>query len=83
MYTFEIKFVLFCSIVNGRLGEDHGTGKFTCYNSIGASVIDYLNVLNTLMCVILTSTVTMYLYIFSIVCNTGVNRRDERSSSEE
>jgi len=30
------------SIVNGRLGEDHGTGKFTCYTSQGASVIDYL-----------------------------------------
>lgn len=30
------------SIVNGRLGEDYGIGKYTCYNSHGSSVIDYI-----------------------------------------
>ena len=29
-------------IVNGRLCEDKGKGKFTCFNYFGSSVVDYL-----------------------------------------
>ena len=78
------------SIVNGRLGEDHGTGKFTCYNSQGASVSDYLllnksyfNVLNTFnVCDFNEYSDHAPLHV-SIVCTTVVNARDERSRSEE
>ena len=78
------------SIVNGRLGDDHGTGKFTCFNSQGASVIDYLllnksyfNVLNTFnVCDFNEYSDHAPLHV-SIVCTTVVNARDERSRSEE
>ena len=29
-------------ILNGRVGEDHGIGDFTCHNSKGKSTIDYI-----------------------------------------
>ena len=76
-------------IVNDRLGEDHGTGKFTCYKSQCASVIDYLlldkshfNVLNTFkVCDFNEYSDHAPLHVSS-VCNTVVNGRDERSRSE-
>ena len=45
--TFVIVLVEMCKgtnmfIANGRLGEDHGIGSFTCYAEKGQSVVDYL-----------------------------------------